>query len=54
MKQQSFNKKTGRWVKFDLKDIDGDGDLDFIPLDNKQRNPTIPFNNVPFYKKKRR
>ena len=47
--KQAWNPKTKRWVKYDFSLPSG-----FIPLDVKQRNPTIPFKGVPIHKKKKK
>lgn len=44
---QSFNSRTGRWVKYHFKK----GGIEII--DNKQREPQVPFKNVPIKMRKR-
>lgn len=52
--RQAFNRRTGAWVEFKLEDIDHDGDLDFVPVNVKQRNPKVPFKGIPIVGKHRR
>lgn len=41
-KYQAWNPKSKAWVKYSFNKQQG-----FIPLDVKQRNPSIPFKNIP-------
>ena len=47
--RQAFNGRTNRWVKFEF--VKGKG---FKVIDVKQRNPLVPFKNVPIVKKKKK